>query len=222
MVSEQNRPVLHGPAHPCGPLCGDFFELVFCEYALACLLKLPRIPARGLALRRHFVTFFTCLAEVPGVVRRGDRRVPSVPDDVDDPGLRVDPGDLLHGLRGEQRRLVAYQPLVSLGELAGEEVVDGHSGEVGQVLLCIVVPAPDRPFYPEPQVLGVEHRVVERAGRPPGVDSLDGLLPPAPAEEATLALAQYLWVGVEDLHQPGCSGLLVAHDEEGRRARGTG
>src|SRR3712207_8274989 len=60
------------------------------------------------------------------------------------------------------RSLVAHQPLAGLGEFSYEEVVDGHAGEVGQMLFRVIVSAPDRPLYPEPQVLGVEHRVVDR------------------------------------------------------------
>src|SRR5215211_3996768 len=98
------------------------------------------------------------------MVRRGDCRVPTIPDDVDYLCLGVDLSDLLYRLRGEQRRLVARDPLAGLGELTHEEVVDSHAGQVGQVLVRIVVPAPDRPLDPEPQVFCVQHRVVERAG----------------------------------------------------------
>src|SRR3712207_7495294 len=95
------------------------------------------------------------------------------------------------------RSLVAHQPLAGLGEFSYEEVVDGHAGEVGQMLFRVIVSAPDRPLYPEPQVLGVEHRVVERTWRPPGIDPPDRLLPPILAEKASLALAEYIRVRIE-------------------------
>src|SRR5215211_1016139 len=216
IVPEQDRAVLDGPAHPLTPLRGHLLERVPREHTLAGLSL--GVLAVGFTFHRRPGVLFAGLAEVPGVVHRGDRRVPAVADDVDDSGLGVDLGYLLHGLRGEQRRLVAHHPLAGLGELSYEEVVDGHAGEVVQVLVRVVVPAPDRPLYPEPQVLRVQHRVVERAGRPPGVHPLYGLSSPTSAEKPPLALAEDLRVGVEDPHQPGGPGFLLTDDEEHRRA----
>src|SRR5215211_452528 len=215
IVPEQDRAVLDGPAHPLTPLRGHLLERVPREHTLAGLSL--GVLAVGFTFHRRPGVLFAGLAEVPGVVHRGDRRVPAVADDVDDSGLGVDLGYLLHGLRGEQRRLVAHHPLAGLGELSYEEVVDGHAGEVVQVLVRVVVPAPDRPLYPEPQVLRVQHRVVERAGRSPGVQPLYGLFSPAPAEKASLSPAEYLRVRVEHPHQPRGPGLLLADDEEHRR-----
>src|ERR671910_816834 len=80
--------------------------------------------------------------------------------------------------------------------LLREEVVRGQPDEIPDVLVGIPIPAPHRAFDPEPQVLGAEQRIVQRAGLLPGLRLGQDFPPVLLAEEPTLALAEYFGMGV--------------------------
>jgi hypothetical protein len=197
--------VLDGPAHPQGPVLGGFPQCLLGEHPFAPLGEFPRAPAVSLAprqlLRREPVRAAP-LGAVALLVDEGDRLVPAVPYDVDHPRFRVDLVDLLHELRAEQGCLVPYHLLTALGELLREEVVCGQPDEIPDVLVGISIPAPHRPFDPEPQVLGAEQRVVQRAGLLLGLRLGQDFPPVFLAEEPALALAEHFGMGVQGLHQP--------------------
>src|SRR5918993_16590 len=198
-VSEQGRSVLGGPAHPEGPVLGGFPQRLLGEHPFAPLREFPGAPAVSLAPRQLLGREPVRAAPVGAVallVYEGDRLVPAVPYDVDHPRFRVDLVYLLHELRAEKGCLVSDHLLAALGELFGEEVVRGQPDEIPDMLVGISIPAPHRAFDPEPQVLGAEQRVVQRAGLLLGLRLGQDFPPVLLAEEPALALAEYFGMGV--------------------------
>src|ERR671913_2436310 len=218
-VSEQGGSVLDSLAHPDGPVLGGFPQRLLGEHPLASLGEFPGAPAVSFApgqfLGREPVRAAP-LGAVALLVYEGDRLVPAVPDDVDHPGFGVDLVYLLHEPRTEQGCLVAHDLLAAPGKLCGQEIVRGQPDEIPCVLVGVSVPAPHGAFDPEPQVLGAEQGVVQRAGLLLGL-CLGQYFPPVLfAEEPAFALAEYLGMGVERLHQPRGARLREPDDEENR------
>src|SRR5919112_1983445 len=218
-VSEQGGAVLDGLAHPQGPVLGGFPERLLGEHPLASLHEFPGAPAVSLALcqllGREPVSAAP-LGAVALLVYEGDCLVPAVPYDVDHPRFRVDLVYFLHELRAQKGCLVSNHLLAALGELFCEEVVRGQPDEIPDMLVGISIPAPHRAFDPEPQVLGAEQRVVQRAGLLLGLRLGQDFPPVLLAEEPALALAEYLGMGVEGLHQPRGAGFRQPYDKEHR------
>src|SRR5215218_8137250 len=198
-VSKQGGAVLDGLSHPKGPVLGGFPQRLLGEHPLASLREFPGAPAVGLALCQLLgrePVRAAPLGAVALLVYEGDRLVPAVPYDVDHPRFWVDLVYLLHELRAEKGCLVSDHLLAALGELFGEEVVRGQPDEIPDMLVGISIPAPHRAFDPEPQVLGAEQRVVQRAGLLLGLRLGQGFPPVLLAEEPALALAEYFGMGV--------------------------
>src|SRR5918997_2375700 len=216
-VPEQGRSVFDGPAHPEVPVLGGFPQRLLGEHPLSILGEFLRAPAVGLApgqfLGREPVRAAP-LGAVALLVDEGDRLVSAVSYDVDHPGFGVDLVYLLDEPRAEQGCLVPHDLLAAPGELRGQEIVRGQPDEISYVLVGIPIPAPHGAFDPEPQVLGAEQGVVERAGLLFGL-CLGQYFPPVfLAEEPAFTLAEYLGMGVEGLHQPRGAGLREPDDEE--------
>src|SRR5918995_557291 len=204
-VSEQGGAILDGLANPERPVLGGLPQRLLGEHPLAALCEFPGAPAVCFALCQLFgrePVRAAPLGAVALLVYEGDRLVSAVPYYVDHPRFRVDLVDLLHEPGAEKGRLVSDHLLAALGELFGEEVVRGQPDEIPDVLVGISVPAPHRAFDPEPQVLGAEQRVVKRARLLFGLRLGQDFPPVLLAEEPALALAEYLGMGVEGLHQP--------------------
>ena len=130
------------------------------------LRSLPLALAQGLALRQLLgrePVEVALAGAAPPAVHGGDRPVPAVPYDVDDPGLWIHGADLPHELFVQERRLVPDELLAGLREPCGEEVLRGQTHQGVHVLVGISIPAPHRALDPQPQVLGVGQGVVEGA-----------------------------------------------------------
>src|SRR5215210_6249684 len=218
-VSEQGRSVFDGPAHPEIPVLGGFPQRLLGEHSLFSLGEFLRAPAVDLAFGKFLgrePVRAAPLGAVALLVNEGDCLVPAVPYDVDHPGFRVDLVYLLDEPRTQQGRLVSHDLLAAPGELCGQEIVCGQPDEIPCVLVGISIPAPHGAFDPEPQVLGAEQGVVQRAGLL-FVLCLGQYFPPVLlAEEPAFTLAKYLGMGVEGLHQPRGARLREPDDEEHR------
>lgn len=138
--------------------------------------------------------------------------------------FRVKGGYIAQDVHVEHRRLVAHEPLVALRKLSPQEVIDGEASEVAQVLIRVFIPAPAGALDPQPQVLRVQQRVVERArlylrsNRFARLHPFKVFVSQVPAEEPAAAATQYLRMCVQDLHQPAGTGFGLPHDEERRRS----
>src|SRR5215208_625750 len=198
-VSKQGGAVLDGLSHPKGPVLGGFPQRLLGEHPLASLREFPGAPAVGLALCQLLgrePVRAAPLGAVALLVYEGDRLVPAVPYDVDHPRFWVDLVYLLHELRAEKGCLVSDYLLAAPGEPFGEEVVRGQPDEIPDMLIGISIPAPHRAFDPEPQVLGAEQRVVQRAGLLFGLRLGQDFPPVLLAEEPALTLAEYFGMGI--------------------------
>src|SRR5215216_3866942 len=151
-VPEQSRSIFDGPAHKESPVPGRLPQPLLCKRAR----RLPPPLAQSLTpcqfLGRESVEVALAGA-APPTVHGGDRPVPAVPYDVDDPGPWIDGADLLHEPFVQERRFVPDEPLVGLREPGCEEVLCGQTHQGVYVLVGISIPAPHRAFDPEPQVL---------------------------------------------------------------------
>src|SRR5215212_1829888 len=204
-VPEQGRPVLDGLAHPEIPVLGGFPERLLGEHPFAGLGEFLGALAVGLALRQLLgrePVRAAPLRAVALLVDKGDRLVPAVPYYVDHLRFWADLVYLLDKLRAQQGCLVSDDLLAALGELGGEEIVRGQPDEIPDLLVRLAFPGPDGALDPEPQVLGTEQRIVQRAGLLFGLRPGQDLPPVLLAEEPALALAEHFGMGVEGLHQP--------------------
>src|SRR5215207_2304976 len=151
-VSEQGGAIFDGPAHKESPVPGRLPQPLLCKRAR----RLPPPLVQSLTpyqfLGRESVEVALAGA-APPTVHGGDRPVPAVPYDVDDPGSWIHGADLLHEPFVQEGRLVPDEPLAALRELGGEEVLCGQTHESVYVLVGISIPAPHRAFDPESQVL---------------------------------------------------------------------
>src|SRR5918992_1359819 len=149
---EQSRAVFGGPAHKESPVPGCLPQPLLCKRAR----RLPPPCAQSLApcqfLGREPVEVALAGA-APPAVHGGDRPIPAVPYDVDDPGPWIHGADLPYEPFVQEGRLVPDETLAGLRELGGEEVLCGQTHQGVQVLVGISIPAPHRAFDPEPQVL---------------------------------------------------------------------
>src|SRR5215210_5876720 len=218
-VSEQSRSVFDGPAHEESPVACRLPQPLRGEYAR--LRRSPGILAQSLAFGKFLggePVEVALAGAAPSAVQGGDRSIPAVPYDVDHPGPGIYGADLPHEPFVQERRLVADEPLAAPGERGGEEVLCGQAHQGDQVLVGVSIPAPHGAFDPQPQVLGVGQGVVERAREGLFVCGVEVSAPPARGEKASLTLAQYLGMGVQDLHQPSCARFAEPRDEEHRGA----
>jgi hypothetical protein len=88
------------------------------------LLALTQSPALRQILRREPVDVALAGA-APPAVHGGDRPVPTVPYNVDNPGSRIHGTHFPHEPFVHERRLVPDKPLAALGELFREEILRG-------------------------------------------------------------------------------------------------
>src|SRR5215216_917670 len=148
---EQSRSVFDGPAHKESPVPGRLPQPPLCK-------RVRRLPplAQSVTPRQFLGRESVVVAlggAAPPTVHGGDRPVPAVPYDVDDPRPWINDVDLLHEPFVQEGRLVPDEPLACLRELGGEEVLRGQTHQGVYVLVGISIPAPHRAFDPEPQVL---------------------------------------------------------------------
>src|SRR5215208_4977695 len=86
--------------------------------------------------------------------------------------------------------------------------------KVVQVLVGVSIPGPDGTLYPQPEVIRIEQRVVQRAGQRPRALGVEVGPSPVGGEEPAFALADHLGVRVQRPHQPGGTGFAQPRDEE--------
>src|SRR5215207_295262 len=141
------------------------------------------------------------------MVHSRDRDVPTIPDYMDHPSVRVDLVYLVQA-SGVLGTLVSHDPLARSGDLFGQKVVYREPGKGAQILFVAVRPPVPGELVPYPELLGDR----QRPGKARNWTRVDGYLfmVVVPPEKAPLLAAGYLWVSVQGPTEPGSSGAHLA------------